>query len=60
MNVNDRFKIKESGKTLILSNRNKDKDPVFTVKYEDRSKADLLLSESQIKRLVDFKSWIAL
>ena len=56
--VGYQFTIRESGKTLLITDRNKEKDPVFRVKYEDKSKDDLLLSESQITRLVEFKSWI--
>jgi hypothetical protein len=56
--VGNQYAIKESGKILLITGRNKEKDPVFTVKYEDKSKGDLLLSESQIKKHIGFGSWI--
>lgn len=56
--VGSEFEIKESGRILLVTARNKEKDPVFTIRYTDRSKNDLHLSESQIKRLLSFGSWI--
>jgi hypothetical protein len=58
ISIGSEFEIKESGRILLVTARNKEKDPVFTVKYVDKSKQDLHLSESQIKRLVSFGSWI--
>jgi hypothetical protein len=58
INVGQQFIIKESGKVLLVIDRNQEKDPVFRVRYYDGSKEDLKLSESQIQKHLNFGSWI--
>lgn len=56
INLGDQYKIKESGKILIVRSKDKNKD--FFVHYYDNSKPDLKLKEEHINHYLNFGSWI--
>lgn len=54
--IGDQFKIRESGKVLLVQALDKNKN--FKVHYYDNSSPDLILDELQINRYLNFESWI--